>query len=154
MVSPNLLAERENLLAQIAAVQQSGDIAPPRVCIEPDFLNPKCWLLVGTNLPIRERKLGQAGSPQHRDWTERIQRRDRLHELEQQLTLLQGLIDRQSQFDTRLVTTTDIVCGDVVEVDGIQYTVDDVGLNYLRLVDAAGKVTRCEIGRARLVTQV
>ncbi|HEY9624032.1 MAG TPA: hypothetical protein V6C78_26980 [Crinalium sp.] len=155
MVSPNLLAERENLLAQIESVQSLGDVAPPGVRIEPDFLNPKCWLLVNTNLPLRERKLGQSGSPQHREWTERILRRDRLHELEQQLALLQGLIDRQQQFEANgLGIATDIVAGDTVEVDGIQYKVEDVGLKYLRLVDANGKVTRREIGQARLISQV
>jgi hypothetical protein len=153
MSSPHLQAERERLLAQIAVIQEAGEAAPANVRIEPDFLNPKCWLLSHTNLPMRERQLGQAGSVRHREWVERIHRRDRLTELQQQLALVEGLIERQAK--TEFVFQPDaptITVGDWVEFNGQRYQVSDVGLKYLQLTDNSGRVTRCMIEEARLLS--
>jgi hypothetical protein len=40
--------------------------------------------------------LGKAGSKKCRDWKARIQQREAIAELEQQLSMLQALIDRQA----------------------------------------------------------
>ena len=153
MSSPHLQAERDRLLAQIAVIQESGEAAPANVRIEPDFLNPKCWLLNHTNLPMRERQLGQAGSTRHREWVERIHRRDRLTELQQQLELVQGLLERQAK--TEFVFLPDaptINQGDWVEFNGERYQVVDVGQKYLQLTGEGGRVTRCTIEAATLLS--
>lgn len=152
MVSPHLQAERERLLTQIATIRDSGEAAPPNVRIEPDFLNPKSWLLTHTNLPMRERQLGRSNSPRYREWVERIHRRDRLQELNDELAMVENLLERQSKTESVFlpdVPTIDV--GDRVEFDGQDYRVEDVGLRYLRLVDTTGRVTRCEIDQARLL---
>ncbi|HIK56173.1 MAG TPA: hypothetical protein IGS37_13545 [Synechococcales cyanobacterium M55_K2018_004] len=154
MVSPYLQAERDRLLEQIASIQKSGEIAPANVRIEPDFLNPKCWLLTHTNLPMRERQLGQSCSAKYHDWMERIHRRDRLQELEYELSVVEGLLERQSKTEyVFLPDAPTIDVGDEVEFDGNRYKVEDVGLRYLRLIDNRGKVTRCEISAAKLLSK-
>jgi hypothetical protein len=152
MISPRLEAERELLLTQIDTIRNSGTIAPPNVKIAPDFLNPKCWILNNTTLPMRERQLGQAGSPKYMDWDARIQRRDQLHELEQQLALLQALIERQANADGVFAVHAPIVrIGDAVELDGKPYRVHEIGSSYIQLEDATGVITRCRADQIRLI---
>jgi hypothetical protein len=152
MISSRLEAEREALLAQIDAIRNSGVSAPPNVKIGPDFLNPKCWILNCTTLPMRERQLGQAGSPKYMDWMARIQRRDQLHELERQLALLQELIERQAQADSLFVEIAPVLkVGDRVELDGQSYQVHEIGTSYVQLEDATGRITRCKAEQVRLV---
>jgi hypothetical protein len=42
--------------------------------------------------------LGKAGNPKHRDWQQRIQRRETLAEIERRVALIQQLIDRESAY--------------------------------------------------------
>ncbi|HEY9696713.1 MAG TPA: hypothetical protein V6D10_05590 [Trichocoleus sp.] len=155
MVSSYLKAEREQLLAQIDDLRNAGSIAPPNVHIAPDFLTPKSWMLNGTNLPMQERKLGKTGSPQYKEWVARIQRRDRLHELEQQLALLQGLIDRQQKAVALFQEENPgINVGDWVEFQSQRYRVKDVGAAYLQLECTDGMIIRCKLEQAHLITPV
>ncbi len=102
VVSPNLQAEHQHLMNTIAQIRGSGDIAPAY-----------CWLTVSTvtkggktyeyaRLVIEKpggkpkiSSLGRLGSERHRHWKTAIARRDAIVELEQQLKILQGLMDRQ-----------------------------------------------------------
>ena len=154
MSSPHLQAEQERLVAQINVIRELGEIAPPGIRIEPDFLTPKHWLLVSTNLPMRDRQLGLSGSPRHRDWEERIHRRSQVQELEQQLSLVEQAIERQMRSESVFVPLLPhIDFGDLVEVRGQRFQVTDVGLRYLKLTDDHGKVIRCEIEQAKLVSK-
>lgn len=154
MTSPHLKAERERLISQIGAVRSSGETAPPGVRIEPDFLSPKTWMLSHINLPMKERKLGHSGSAEYRQWAAKIQRRDDLAELEKQLELLQGLIDCQEQSDiVHAQETPSIDSGDLVEFEGHHYHVEDVGFKYLKLVGSDGKVIRCAVEQAKLLSK-
>jgi hypothetical protein len=152
MISSNLQAERDALLAKLAEIRDSGPVAPANVQIHPDFLSPKSWILIHTELPMKERYLGLHGSEKYRDWEARIRRRDQIQELEKQLAIVEELIERQAKME-RLFTElpSSIDCGDIVEVGGQRYRVEDVGFKYLRLVAPDGKVTRCEITQAQLV---
>lgn len=155
MVSSHLISEREQLLQQIDDLRNTGPIAPPNVRIAPDFLTPKSWLLNGTNLPMQERKLGQTGSSQYKDWVARIKRRDQLHELEQQLALLQGLIDRQQKAVSLFQDESPSICvGDWVEFQSQRYRVKNVGSTYLQLESTDGTMIRCKLEEARLSTPV
>lgn len=152
MISVHLETERENLLTKIDTVRNSGLIAPPNACIAPDFLNPKCWILNGTDLPMRERKLGQAGSPLYMDWLARIYRRDQLNELEHQLALLQALIERQSNSDRLFVDIAPIISiGDRVEFGGNSYQVHEIGSQYIQLKAANGNIIRCKPEQIKLI---
>jgi len=154
MMSPHLQAEQQRLHDQIQDIRQSGPIAPPDVRIEPDFLNHKCWRLTHTTLPIRERELGFAGSDRHQDWVERIHRRDRLRELEEELSIVENLIERQMRTASIFMPDTPTInLGDWVEFDGKTYRVEDIGLRYLRLIDDHNTVVRCPIEEARLLQE-
>ncbi len=102
MASSNLQAEHQYLLDTIAQIRGSGNVAPAY-----------CWLTVSTvtkggktyeyarlvtekpgNKP-KINSLGRLGSERHRQWKTAIARRDAIVELEQQLKILQGLMDRQ-----------------------------------------------------------
>lgn len=54
------------------------------------------YKLSSKNRDIKNLHLGKAGSEKYRDWRARIQRREAIAELEQQLSMLQALIDRQA----------------------------------------------------------
>src|SRR5579883_789849 len=101
-MSPNLQAEQHHLLDTIAQIRGSGEIAPAY-----------CWLTVSTvskggktyeyarlvvekpGIKPKSSSLGRLGSERHRNWKMAIARREAIVELEQQLKILQGLIDRQ-----------------------------------------------------------
>jgi hypothetical protein len=154
MTSLHLQAELDYLLDRLNAIKNSGEIAPPNVCIAPDFLTPKCWILNHTNLPMKERSLGKHGSAKYHDWEARIHRRDQVQELEQQLSLLRSLMDRQEAAEVVFAELApEIDSGDWVELEGNRYLVKDVGFRYLQLVDDRGMVVRCEISQARLLTK-
>jgi hypothetical protein len=154
MTSLHLQAEHDYLLDRLNTIKSSGEIAPPNVCIAPDFLTPKAWILNQTRLPMKERHLGKHGSTRYRDWEARIHRRDQTQELEQQLSLLQTLMDRQEAAEKVFAELApEIDSGDWVELDGGRYLVKDVGFRYLQLVDDRGTVLRCEISQAQLLTK-
>jgi len=96
MVSPHLEAERERLLALLQTIRNSGSVAPLNVWISPAPKgNHLYYKLTSKNPEYKNQHLGKAGSEKYRDWKVRIQRREAITELEQQLSMLQVLIDRQ-----------------------------------------------------------
>jgi hypothetical protein len=154
MTSLHLQAELDYLLDRLNAIKSAGEIAPPNVCIAPDFITPKSWILNHTNLPMKERSLGKHGSTKYHDWEARIHRRDQVQELEQQLSLLRSLMDRQEAAEVVFAELApEIDSGDWVEMEGTRYLVKDVGFRYLQLVDDRGMVVRCEISQAQLLTK-
>lgn len=97
MISPHLEAEHDRLLQLIQSIRNSGTVAPLNVWISPA---PKgghlYYKLTSKNSSYRNQHLGKAGSAKYRDWQARIRRREAITELEQQLSMLQVLIDRQA----------------------------------------------------------
>lgn len=97
MISSHLEAERERLFQLIQSVRGSGNVAPLNVWISPapkgEYLYYK---LSSKNPDYKNQHLGKEGSEKYRDWRARIQRREGIAELEQQLSMLQELLDRQS----------------------------------------------------------
>lgn len=97
MVSPHLEAERDRLLQLIQSVRDSGSVAPLNVWISPAPKGERIYYKISSKNPdIKNLHLGKAGSEKYRDWRARIQRREAIAELEQQLSMLQALIDRQA----------------------------------------------------------
>lgn len=97
MVSSFLEAERDRLLQQIQAIRDSGSVAPINVWISPAPKgNHIYYKLSSKNPDYKNQHLGKMGSEKYRDWLARIQRREAITELEQQLSMLQALIDRQT----------------------------------------------------------
>lgn len=154
MPSPHLENEKAAIQSHIEAIRQSGAVAPAGVQIVPNFLQRQHWTLAHTDFPLRERDLGLHGSAKYHEWEERIHRRDQIAALEEQLGMVQRLIDLQTNAESLFADapmTIDV--GDLVEYDGKQYNVDEVGFRYLRLVDADGHIFRCEITQARLLNK-
>jgi hypothetical protein len=97
MVSPYLQAERDRLLQLIQTVRDSGSVAPTNVWISPAPKGEHVYYKLSSKNPdFKNQHLGKAGSEKYRDWRARIQRREAIAELEQQLSMLQALIDRQA----------------------------------------------------------
>ena len=97
MVSPHLEAERDRLLQLIQAIRDSGSVAPINVWISPAPKGEHVYYKLSSKNPdFKNQHLGKAGSEKYRDWRARIKRREAIAELEQQLSMLQALIDRQS----------------------------------------------------------
>ena len=97
----HLFAERERLLTLITETRNSGAVAPANVWISPNFQNKggkiyEYYKLTSDNPEVKHQGLGKIGSEKYRDWFARIQRRNAIHELEQQLSMLQALLDRQT----------------------------------------------------------
>ena len=106
MVSPHLEAERNRLLQRIQAIRDSGSVAPVNVWISPAPKGEHLYYKLSSKNPeYKNQHLGKAGSEKYRDWRARIQRREAIAELEQQLSMLQALIDRQESF---LVTASEM----------------------------------------------
>lgn len=96
MVSPHLEAERERLLQLIQTIRNSGHVAPSNVWISPAPKGEHIYYKLSSKNPeYKNQHLGKASSKKYRDWRARIQRREAIAELEQQLSILQALIDRQ-----------------------------------------------------------
>ena len=101
-VSPHLVAERERLLSTLQHIRAGGEVAPAY-----------CWLTTSSSVKRgktytyiiliqqkpdskpRSQSLGKPGSLRHRHWQAAIARREAIAELEQQLSLLEDLIQRQ-----------------------------------------------------------
>lgn len=99
-VSEHLQAEYKRLSMLLVEIKNSGEVAPTAVWISPNFQTKngktyEYYKLTSANPNVRNQGLGKAGSSKYRDWVARIARRNAITELEQQLSLLQGLIDRQ-----------------------------------------------------------
>jgi hypothetical protein len=96
MVSPYLAAERDRLLQLIQAIRESGSVAPLNLWISPAPKGEHLYYKLSSKNPqYKNQHLGKEGSEKYRDWRARIQRREAIAELEQQLSMLQALIDRQ-----------------------------------------------------------
>lgn len=96
MVSPHLAAERDRLLQLIQAIRDSGSVAPINVWISPAPKGEHVYYKLSSKNPdIKNLHLGKTGTEKYRDWRARIQRREAIAELEQQLSMLQALINRQ-----------------------------------------------------------
>lgn len=97
MVSPHLQAEHDRLLELIRTIRNSGIVAPLNVWISPAPKGEHLYYKLSSKNPeYKNQHLGKAGSEKYRDWRARIQRREAIAELEQQLSLLQALLDRQA----------------------------------------------------------
>ena len=97
MVSPHLQAEHDRLLELIKAIRDSGSVAPLNVWISPVPKGEHLYYKLSSKNPAyKNQHLGKVGSEKYRDWRARIQRREAVAELEQQLSMLQALIDRQA----------------------------------------------------------
>lgn len=97
MVSPHLQAEHDRLLQLIQSIRDSGSVAPLNVWISPTPKGEHIYYKLSSKNPdIKNLHLGKVGSEKYRDWRTRIQRRETIAELEQQLSMLQALIDRQA----------------------------------------------------------
>ncbi len=106
MISPYLESERERLLQLIQAIHDSGSVAPINVWISPAPKGEHLYYKLSSKNPdYKNQHLGKAGSEKYRDWKARIQRREAIGELEQQLAMLQALVDRQAN---SLTTTPEI----------------------------------------------
>ena len=100
-MSEHLFAERERLLALITEIRNSGAVAPANVWISPNFQTKggktyEYYKLTSDNPEVKHQGLGKLGSEKYRDWLARIQQRNAIYELEQQLSMLQALLDRQA----------------------------------------------------------
>jgi len=97
MVSPHLEAERERLLQCIQSIRNSGGVAPINVWISPAPKGKHLYYKLSSKNPeYKNQHLGKVGSEKYHDWRARLERREAITELEQQLSLLQVLIDRQT----------------------------------------------------------
>lgn len=97
MSSPHLEAERARLLQLIQSIRNSGSVALINVWISPAPKGEHLYYKLSSKNPqYKNQHLGKAGSGKYLDWRMRIQRREAIAELEQQLSLLQALIDRQA----------------------------------------------------------
>lgn len=97
MVSPHLEAERDRLLQLIQSIRNSGSVAPLNVWISPAPKGEHLYYKLSSKNPqYKNQHLGKAGSEKYRDWKARIGRREAVAEIEQQLSMLQALIDRQA----------------------------------------------------------
>lgn len=104
MISPYLEAERQRLLDLILQVRTAGEVAPA-YCWLTQTTSTKgaktyTYALLVTQKPehkSQSRSLGKLGSQRHQYWQAAIVRREAIDELEQQLSMLQALIDRQAR---------------------------------------------------------
>ena len=97
MISPYLEAERDRLLQLIQSIRDSGGVASINVWISPVTKGVHLYYKLSSKNPdYKNQHLGKAGSEKYRDWRARIERREAIAELEQQLSMLQALIDRQA----------------------------------------------------------
>ena len=79
-------------------------MAPINVWISPAPKGKHLYYKLSSKNPeYKNQHLGKAGSEKHRDWRARIQRREALAELEQQLSMLQALIDRQASIVSHVI---------------------------------------------------
>jgi hypothetical protein len=97
MISPHLLAERDRLLSAIHQIRSLGLPAPANVWISPYQKGDHTYYkLTSENKACKTQHLGKISSLNYQDWVGKIQRRNDIQELEQQLSWLTALIDRQT----------------------------------------------------------
>ena len=89
MSSPHLEAERDRLLQLIQAVRNSGSVAPLNVWISPAPKGEHLYYKLSSKNPdYKNQHLGKAGSEKYRDWRAKIERREVVAKLEQQVYLV------------------------------------------------------------------
>lgn len=104
MIGSFLRAERERLLTLITEIRKAGEVAPA-YCWLTETSSTKgtktyTYVVLITQKPDQKPKsqsLGKPGSRRHRHWKDAIARREAIVELEQQLSLLQSLMERQTK---------------------------------------------------------
>ncbi|HEY9618267.1 MAG TPA: hypothetical protein V6C64_15580 [Microcoleaceae cyanobacterium] len=97
-----LVLERERLTRLIQQLHDSGEVAPP-YCWLTETSSKKgtktyTYVILVTQPPEckpKSHSLGRPGSARHCHWRQAIARREAIVELEQQLTMLEVLIERQ-----------------------------------------------------------
>ncbi|MBM0744866.1 hypothetical protein JOY44_25440 (plasmid) [Phormidium sp. CLA17] len=102
MISSFLEAERGRLLTLIVQIRGGGAVAPA-YCWLTETSSTKgaktyTYAVLVTQKSDRKPKsqsLGRPGSQKHRHWKDAIARREAIAELEQQLSMLQALMERQ-----------------------------------------------------------
>ncbi|OLP15760.1 hypothetical protein BST81_24375 [Leptolyngbya sp. 'hensonii'] len=109
MASPFLEAEQERLLQLIHQLRNLGPVAPAYCWLTETSstkgLKTYTYILLVTQRPDsrpRSQSLGRPGSSKHQHWRDAIARREAIVELEQQLTLIQALIERQADAQVEL----------------------------------------------------
>lgn len=102
-ISPHLESERTRLLDAIAQIRGSGTVAPAYCWLSTTSSTKKGKTYTYATLveekphsKLKVISLGRLGSVRHRSWQAAIANRDAIVELEQQLSMLQKLIDRQA----------------------------------------------------------
>lgn len=115
MISPYLESERARLLDAIAQIRESGTIAPAYCWLSTTSSTKKgktyTYATLVEEKPHSKPKvisLGKLGSARHRSWQSAIAKRDAILELEQQLSMLQKLIDRQAKHGLLLASDTEL----------------------------------------------
>lgn len=104
MTLQHLEAELTRLADLAQQIRSSGSVAPDHCWIEEYVVKrgeiTYVYKRVASDRPqfgksgkSRTLHLGKAGSPKHRDWLLRMQRRDALVELEKRVAIVQKLID-------------------------------------------------------------
>ena len=89
MVSPHLQAERDRLLQLIQDLRNSGRVAPCNVWISPAPKGERLYYKLSSKNPTyKNQHLGKAGSEKYRDWRAKIERREVVAKLEQQVYLV------------------------------------------------------------------
>lgn len=103
---PHLQTELVRLAGLADRVRASGSVAPAHCWIE-DYVvkrNDKQYHYkrvngdrpqFGQGGQAYTLHLGKAGSPKHRDWQQRLHRRETLTEIDRRVALIQQLIDRE-----------------------------------------------------------
>lgn len=109
MNSPHLAAEQTRLLTHIHQIRTRGEVAPAYCWLTQTSMTKGMrtytYAILVTQQPDRKprsQSLGRPGSARHRHWQQAMSRREAIAELEQQLTLLQALIERQAKQATDL----------------------------------------------------
>ncbi|NEP20249.1 MAG: hypothetical protein F6J97_25770 [Leptolyngbya sp. SIO4C1] len=99
MASEHLEAERQRLRDAISTLHAAGAVAPQNVWISPyEKKGHQYYKLSSKNPKIKNQHLSRLAL---RDWQGRIQRRNRIRELETQLGLVESLIERQNEVTYR-----------------------------------------------------
>lgn len=109
MTLQHLEAELTRLVDLAQQIRSSGSVAPDHCWIEEYIVKrgemTYAYKRVASDRPqfgksgkSRTLHLGKAGSPKHRDWLLRMQRRDALAELERRVAIVQKLIELE-KFD-------------------------------------------------------
>lgn len=106
---PHLQTELDRLAALADQVRASGAVAPSQCWIE-DYVVKRNdrqyhYKRVNGDRPqfgqggqAHTLHLGRSGSPKHRDWQQRMRRRDTLIEIDRRVALIQQLIEREAVY--------------------------------------------------------